>query len=144
MFHRRTIWSAPPAASILPLGLKLTIHTEFVSAVRVAYLIGWTGSAISHSHTLPSPFPVASICPVGLKASQYIVLLGPASEVPRRTAFEALLTSQSKIVPSALPPASNRPSGLKATEYTSRLWPRRGRPELAPEEPDAARFQIHT
>ena len=106
-------------ASVCLPGLNATEYTVPVPPVR-----GWpsgrgcTGSATSHSRTVPSE-PLASRCSPGLNA----IATSPAWLV--RTVCGRL---QSRMVPSRLPPASVCPSGLNATDATTALLPVSGWP----------------
>ena len=64
--HSLIVWSAPPAASVLPSGLYARDDTPLVLMVASSLPV-----ATSHSLIVWSAFPAASVLPSGLYATEY-------------------------------------------------------------------------
>jgi len=73
--HNRTVWSALPAARVLPSGLNVTEVTRPVWPLRGAPT--WRLVARSHTRTVWSGLALARILLSGLNATEVIGPTGP-------------------------------------------------------------------
>src|SRR6266545_2045034 len=125
-----SLFSQPLAASILPSGLKATLHTVAGLPMTAAVWFarggprGWR-VATSQTITVPSELPEASVCPLGLQAMLCTLLVWPSSAW---SSAWPVAISQSLTLLSQLPDASIVPSGLNATLCTTSVWPSNGGP----------------